>query len=236
MALFLRHRPESHGMLPDGEDVTPERKMAIASEVVEGFTTRQALKERNLWLLSLTFMLSMAPLNAVGIFMIPYLTDPKDEHGLAIVGGIAGAAVTIMTLTSLVGRFGFGWLGDRYDIRRILIWCFVMQSAGLVVLAFVQNLWHLIPFFILFAPSYGGLIVLRPVIFANYFGRRSLGAIQGLSMSMMTVGGVLTPLLIGSLRDSTGGYSVPFLVLAVVMLLAIPLILCVRHRYIGVTE
>ena len=228
LARVLRHRPEKYGMLPDGDEKPPEEDVPQNHQDIEGLSVRQALKERSFWLLTLTFLMSMAPLNAVAIFIIPYLTDAKEEHGLALAGAMAGAAVMIMTLTSLIGRFGFGWLADYYRPRYILTGLFVLQAAGLAILASVTSLWHLVPFFILFAPSYGGIIAVRPVILAQYFGRQALGMIQGVSMAMMTVGGVLTPLLVGFFRDTTGGYRWPFLVLELLMLVAIPLLLIAR--------
>ena len=231
LALVLRHRPEKHGLRPDGEEPFPvqETSEPVAAGPVEGFTTRQALKDRSFWMLSLTFLLSMPATNAVVIFLIPYLTDPKEQHGLALVGSMAGASVTIMTLVSLIGRFGFGWLADYHNQRYMLMGLFVMQSAGLLVLASVRGIWQLVFFFLLFAPSYGAIIALRPTILADYFGRRSFGMIQGLTLGVMTIGGVLTPILVGTLRDATGGYSWPFFILSLVVLLAIPLLLLARR-------
>jgi len=244
LGLLLRHRPEKYGLQPDGEEWSVEQQAYLESEGVDGLTAKQALRERSFWLLTVVFLLSFAPLNAVAIFLIPYLADPIEEQGLALVGAVAGAAVTIMTLTSLVGRFGFGWLADFREPRYILIILLALQAAGLVVLAYVHSVWHLIPFFILFAPAYGGIIVVRPVIIAEYFGRQALGMIQGVSMAMMTVGGVLTPILVGSLRDVTGGYQWAFLALALGTLVSVPLLLLTRpprrafgrYRVVGGTE
>jgi len=223
LALVLRHRPEKYGLRPDGDEPHSEGETPGSTQEVEGVSIRQALKDKSFWLLTSAFMLSFAPLNAVSIFLIPYLSDPVDDHGLALVGAMAGAAVTIMTLVSLGGRFTFGWLADYRQPRRIIMALLVVQAAGLVVLANAQSAWHLIFFFILFGPAYGGIIAIRPVIIAHYYGRHALGTIQGLTMASMTVGGVLTPLVVGILRDATGGYQWPFLVFALVTLLAVPL-------------
>ncbi|MFO7973513.1 MAG: MFS transporter, partial [Candidatus Hydrogenedentota bacterium] len=244
LAFVLRHRPEKYGLQPDGEEWSVEQQAYVELEKVEGLTARQALKERSFWLLTVIFLLSFAPLNAVAIFLIPYLADPIEERGLALVGAMAGAAVTIMTLTSLIGRFGFGWLVDFREPRHILMVLFALQAGGLVVLAYVQNVWHLIPFFILFAPAYGGIIVVRPVILAEYFGRQAIGMVQGVSMAVMTVGGVLTPILVGSLRDVTGGYQWAFFALALTTLAGVPLLLLTRpprrafgrYRVVGARE
>lgn len=223
LGAVLRHRPEKYGMYPDGDDVPPQAE-TLEAEEVEGLTTRQALKDRSFWLLTVAFLLSFAPVNGVALFLIAYLTDPIDQNGLALAGTIAGAAVPIMTLTSLVGRFGFGWLADYRQPRYILIGLCLLQAGGLVALSMVRSVWHLIPFFILFAPAYGGVIAVRPAIIAQYYGRHALGTIQGLSIAMMTVGGVLTPLMVGTLRDALGGYQWPFFVFAMATLVAVPLL------------
>ncbi|MDY6916553.1 MAG: MFS transporter [Chloroflexota bacterium] len=228
LSLVLRHRPEKYGMHPDGDERPPPAITHVKRQEVEGFSTREALKDRSFWLLTVALMLSFAPLNAVSIFLIPYVSDPIAEHGLALVGAMAGAAVTIMTLTSLAGRFAFGWLADYRQPRHIMMWLLVLQAAGLVALANVHSTWHLIPFFVLFAPAYGGIIAVRPVILAQYYGRHALGMIQGLTMALMTVGGVLTPLVVGFLKDATGGYQWAFLVFAMVTLAGVPLLWLAR--------
>lgn len=230
LSLVLRHRPEKYGLYPDGEEPHYEIETfkSTQEQEVEGLNIRQALKDRSFWLLTVAFMLSFAPLNAVSIFLIPYLSDPIDQHGLALAGAMAGGAVTIMTLTSLGGRFGFGWLADYREPRHIIMGLLIVQAAGLLVLANLRSVWHLIPFFILFAPAYGGVIAVRPVILAHYYGRNALGTIQGLTMATMTVGGVMTPLVVGILRDATGGYQWPFFVFAMTTLLAIPLLWLAR--------
>ena len=222
LAILLRHRPEKYNLLPDGD--TPSNEEVTAEEV-EGCTTREALKYRSFWLLSSVFLISTAALNAVTIFLIPFLTDPKEQHGLALAGGMAGAAVTIMTLSSLAGRFAAGWLSDFYSQRNILIGLFALQAAGLLALAAIHSVWHLVPFFLLFASSYGGIIALRPVILASYFGRRCVGTIHGLVLGLGTTGGVLAPIFVGSLRDTTDGYRWPFFLLALITAMSIPLLL-----------
>ena len=104
-----------------------------------------------------------------------------------------------------------------------------LQSAGLLMLSMVHGVWQLVPFFILFAPSYGAIIALRPIILADYFGRRCFGKIHGLTLGVMTIGGIVAPIFVGSMRDATGSYSWPFFILALAMLLAIPLLLLARR-------
>jgi MFS family permease len=227
LALVLRHRPETYGLHPDGETIAVQ--LQSGSAIIEGYTATQTLRHPSFWLLCSAFMLSMASLNAITIFLIPYLTDPIEQQGLGIPDGIAATAITALTLSSLFGRFGFSTLGDYYDRRRILIGLVLLQATGLSVLALTREAWTLIAFFALFGPSYGGVVAMQPAILADYFGRRSIGMVQGFSMGVMTLGGVLTPLLIGALRDATGGYNAPFLAVAAIALVAAPLLALARR-------
>jgi MFS transporter, OFA family, oxalate/formate antiporter len=226
LALILKHSPEKYGMQPDGAKEPSSKDIPGAQS---GFTIRQALKDRSFWLFSFVFALSFASINAVTLFLIPYLTDPKSEKGLALTGILAGSAVTVTSFVSLAGRLGSGWMSENVNQKYLLMILFLMQAASLVTLAFVGTIWHLVPFFILYSISFGGIIALRPVVLVSYYGRRSLGAIHGLCMAIMTVGGVLSPILVGLLRDSTGSYFWPFIVLSVTTVVAVPLLFFVRR-------
>ena len=50
------------------------------------------------------------------------------------------------------------------------------------------------------------------VVFANNFGRKYLGEIQGLADSLGVLGSALGPFPFGLVRDQTGSYNTAFLV------------------------
>jgi cyanate permease len=58
----------------------------------------------------------------------------------------------------------------------------------------------------LFGLGIGGLLTLLPIAWADYFGRRSYGAIRGLALSLQVLAQAAGPLLSGVLRDATGNY------------------------------
>ena len=74
-----------------------------------------------------------------------------------------------------------------------------MQRIGVVWLASVGVL---------------GLLVL-PLAWADYFGRRSYGAIRGIALTVQVGAQATGPLLSGLLRDLTGGYETSLVVFAV---------------------
>ena len=48
--------------------------------------------------------------------------------------------------------------------------------------------------------------ILHPVLNARYFGRKSLGSIQGTTTMIMTPFSVLAPVYVGWIYDRTGSY------------------------------
>jgi OFA family oxalate/formate antiporter-like MFS transporter len=58
-----------------------------------------------------------------------------------------------------------------------------------------------------FGLGVGGLLVMLPIAWADYFGRRSYGAIRGIALTIQVLAQASGPLLSGVLRDATGGYE-----------------------------
>ena len=52
----------------------------------------------------------------------------------------------------------------------------------------------------------GGILTVLPIAWADYFGRKSFGAIRGVALSIQVVAQATGPLVSGILRDQTGDY------------------------------
>ena len=91
--------------------------------------------------------------------------------------------------------------------------------------AFVQNVWQAGIVLSLIAIGIGGANPIRTALLADYFGTRSFGAINGVAMTVGTLGAFLGPWLLGLSVDATDGYTLGFVSTGLVALLAIPAIL-----------
>lgn len=60
-----------------------------------------------------------------------------------------------------------------------------------------------------------------PAFTADYFGAKYAGAIYVTMLTAWSVGGILGSILIAQVKDRTGGYTVAFGVIAVVMLVSL---------------
>ena len=66
-----------------------------------------------------------------------------------------------------------------------------------------------------FGLGIGGLLTMLPIAWADYYGRRSYGAIRGLALTVQVLAQATGPLLSGVLRDATGTYDLSLGVCAV---------------------
>ncbi len=225
-SLFLRHRPEQYGYLPDGSSSvaleTQPSGVKIAPPAEVEFTAACALKTRTFWLVAFTFAIQYMVLNAVTLHVMPYFAS------LGLPEGLAAIVAMFIPLASIAGRLSFGWLGDVLDRRYALALGFLFQTAGLAFFCYGHVLWQFIAFLALFGPGFGGTMALRPAILREYFGRISFGSIFGLVMVVTTVGAIFGPAFAGWVFDVEGSYKVAWLIFTLATMAAVPLVLAIR--------
>jgi len=136
------------------------------------------------------------------VFLVPYAkAQGIDEVAAASLVGIIGGA-------SIVGRLGFGALGDKISSIRLFQTTFFMVAISyLVWLLASDSFTLLILYAALLGAGYGGFIVLSPTVAAEIFGLVGLGTILGAMYTAAGFGGLLGPTLAGYLIDNTGSYN-----------------------------
>jgi MFS family permease len=236
LGLVFRHRPQPYGYLPDGEvpeTIPPDAKASATTLITKtssapttDFTARQAIVTRTFWMLVLFGLLTGFAQSAIFVHEMPYLTS------VGISREIAGWVILGITGSSLIGRLGFGWLGDRYDKRYLLAIGAAMQCIGVFIFAGISSPWMLIPFLLFFGPGYASQIPLYPAIRADYFGLKQFATIGGLMSLGWTVCGILAPVLAGWVYDTWGTYRPIWLAYAIITAIGIPTVLWIKRRQV----
>jgi MFS family permease len=216
LSFFLRHSPERCGLLPDGEPSAPSvydaQQTGRTVEVVEAdFSLRASMATSAFWILTLCFFMHQITQATVFVHLIPYLID------LGIDSTSAASVITFIVVTSSAGRYGFGWLGDRFNKKWLLVILFVIQPIAIFSLLRARLLMDIIPFVLLYSISYGGLIVVRATITGDYYGRKNFGKIFGTIQGFSTFGGIAGPVLAGLMYDIHGSHQMAFASFAVMM-------------------
>jgi MFS family permease len=234
LSSLMRHKPSKYGYLPDGarseETSKPESAPGFksiketAKEPARSFTVKEAVRTRAFWLLSGVAFFQFVGASAVMVHIVPYL------ESVNISTTMAATTVTGVTVCSLIGRLGFGFLGDFANKRYLIAIGITLQMIGIFVLSFIDmdRVWIIIPFLLTYAPGFGATMPLRPALQADYFGTDNYGTIMGLMMLVSMVGGLASPIVAGWIFDVTGSYNLAWLIYAMVTLPAIPFMLLAK--------
>lgn len=238
LSSLMRHKPGQYGYLPDGESPATVSKSADSFSIhpsneipqsepeteVQSLAPREALRTRSFWLLTAVGFFQFIGASAVMVHVVPYL------ESVGIPNTTAATTVTGITLCSLIGRLGFGFLGDFINKRYLIAIGIALQAIGVLILSFISadRMWVIIPFLLTYAPGFGATMPLRPAIQADYFGLKSYGTIMGLMMLVSMPGGLASPVLAGWMFDVTGSYQMAWQWFALITVPAVPLILLAR--------
>jgi len=222
LSFVILNKPEQYGYLPDGKvSREPIPNLDAQDKDVE-IGLREAFRKRFFLYLNMVEVIRMMTLFAVVTHVMPYLSSvgmPRPTAGL-----VAGA----IPLFSIIGRFGFGWLGDVFDKRHIMAWTFCFLGLGTLAFCYVHTRWVIFLFLFLFSPGFGGGSILRGSILRDYFGRASFGKMLGIVMGSAAIGGIIGPTVAGWVFDTLGSYHVIWLAFCGLSGLAIGLILRIR--------
>ena len=213
--LIVRRSPEEMGLNPDGaltaiavdesKPSTHSRSSAAQTSRDDVAWTRgEAIRTRAFWLLVITFGISSVGVTGLNLHVYPYVSD------LGYPPVVAAAVMSVIASMQLASPLAWGFLAERIDPRFAAILRFVVQGVGLALAITIGNLSCLYAGFFLYGIGLGGNMVLPDILWANYFGRRSLGAVRGLGLLLSQGLAAMGPPFFGFLFDLTGGYGLSF--------------------------
>jgi MFS family permease len=136
--------------------------------------------------------------------------------------GAAAAVSSVTTFSATSGVVGllFGLLLRRIGVKMGLAISGVALSLSSILIARVTTPVEALTSAALFGAAMGGIHTALPVAWADYFGRRSFGAIRGVALAIQVTAQASGPLLSGVLRDATGDYSASLAIFAALGALA----------------
>ena len=231
--IFLRHRPEDMGLLPDGAPPLPDgpgtgdglrkedRGDALSTDTEPLWTRIEATRTGAFWML--TLISSLIPFQQAGInfHLYPFLTDQGFSETTSVL------ILSTVAVTGMVGAPVWGALTERFRIQHLmaanvvgngllflaLYWTILFKVDGplgigiIFLLASLHGIFH------------GGRNPMLPVIWADFFGRRSLGSIYSLANPFYFAANALGPIFAGLCFDLLGSYAFPFYFFVVVFFL-----------------
>lgn len=219
LVFIMRRQPEDIGLLPDGARPVPaagidnaKSESAAVSEASQEFswTAKEAARSWALWLIGASTVIGAWTTSAAGFALVPYLYD---EVGLSKTQAVG--MLSFSTFLS-VSNLGWGYLADLITPRRCLIICLLVSSGALVLLLWVNSLATALVFAVVWGLFSGSLGSLEHMVIAQYFGRRSYGAITGIIQPFSTfalgMGPAVAAVMVEAMGNSITLYVVVFFV------------------------
>ncbi|HEX2930017.1 MAG TPA: MFS transporter, partial [Candidatus Binatia bacterium] len=229
--LFMRRSPEEMGLLPDGcpvkvkEAVAKPQKRRYAKRTgadnVE-WSRREALRTPVFWLIASTFGVAQIGVTGLNLHVFSYVTD--QGHSTLVAASVMSIIAVMQFSTPIV----WGMLADRMDNGILNMAKCGLQGAGLLLALSLPGMTSLYAGFFVYGIGMGGTAVLAETIWADFFGRVSLGKIRGMGSlvtSLFSAGG---PPFFGLLFDHTHSYHLSFNIFICMLFTSAVLSLCLR--------
>lgn len=210
--LLLRPSPAAMGLAPDG--APPGDGAQAQGAAVPAIAFSEAVRSRYFLAVSIAYLFLLGA-QVAAIAHLYHLVSTR-------VGFEAAAlAVSVLAISSTLGRFGGGWLLLSVRTRSFALAMMFTQMVALALLALAWEQWAILACVTLFGLTIGNSLMLHPLLLAEPFGTRDYGRIYALSQMLTVVGVAGCPALVGILFDTSGGYGVPFTVIAGLSLLGL---------------
>jgi MFS family permease len=144
-------------------------------------------------------------LNGVTIHFYPFIA----EKGIS--PELGAAAMTTFAFCCAIVKIPWGFLAERIPVRFCIIAIYTGCAAGLAILLISERTIFVFLYAVVYGIALGGLMVLREVLFADYYGREFIGTIRGVVMPLNLIAMAGGPFFAAWIHDVTGGYKIPYM-------------------------
>ena len=208
--LLIVQRPEDMGLRTDGDPEEPGPSGSDTGPTAEpAWTLRAAMRTPALWILAGSVGTLFLVQAGVNTHLAAYLRD----QGLSV--ALAGVGLSINAVFMGAGSLAWGWLVEKFPDRYVLAG--VAASVGGTVALFltISSAAEALIYSGLFGFAVGGMLSVPPVAYANYYGRRSLGAIRGVTEPFTTLEQAVGAVVAGLVFDYTNSYEIAIIAFAI---------------------
>jgi len=225
LAVALRENPEKTRNVPISSELSNDEKTQISSKLVpamQGVSLSQALKTRSFWIIQIIWILYSLSIVLILTHIVPHTTDMdipvvKASVVLSIMGGFA-----------VISRLITGRISDVVGRKKPAIGYALLGAGALILLIWSDNLWLFYLFAAVYGMYWGGIGVALLALSPDIFGQRCIGTIMGVLETGYSIGAAIGSVTGGIIFDTTGSYSMAFVIASVCILLTIPLVTMTR--------
>jgi MFS family permease len=234
-AIFLKHRPEDIGLLPDGDSMDDMPKEASFDPVASSLKKqdlKDLMKTGRFWSVILFPSLIVFGIYIVIVHHVRYLVD------LGVSKMWAASLFAVMGAISGGFRFLWGWLSDRigreitYTLGGI---CFSLGILALLLFQYIPSLLLLYFFAFFFGAGWGSTAPMFMSISGDLYKGKNFGLIYGMVEGNIGVGAAVGTWVGGYIFDQTKNYLWAFILAILISFISVFLVWYIapgKHRRI----
>jgi OFA family oxalate/formate antiporter-like MFS transporter len=194
---FMENPPV--GWVPDGWNPGATEK---TNRVTRDFTFGEALKTWQWYALWLLLFLN----TSAGISIISQ-EAPMFQELTGVSAIVAASMVGLVSIGNAFGRIFWAFTSDYLSRRYTFLAMFLLQAVLFWLLPSLNATVPLTVVTFVVLMCYGGGFGTMPAFAADYFGPRYVGPIYGLMLTAWGFASAFGPLLIATMRQSSGNYA-----------------------------
>ena len=182
---------------------------SIAVDKIDTFISiKSILKKRSFYLLAIGSMCSIGAVGGVFQHLKLYLKD------LEFTQSQAGNIMSLVLLSSLIGRVIMGWLADIIRRKYVMILIYMIVASAIPLLLFPDFPGRMYIFAVIFGLGLGGDYMIIPLMAGDLFGVKVLGRVMGIILVSDGVADAVSPVIVGYLyNDVSKSYTIGFIML-----------------------
>ena len=220
-AIIMRRRPEDIGQYPDGiepvsaevaeprgeqQPEAPVQKVAPTLEPI--WSRKEVLMTSTFWLLAACYAVDSLAYQGINISLAPYIEDLG--YGDAMKASVVTFRAIVMGLVLPM----VGFVAEHAHRGRVRAAPFLVQGLGAFLFLLAGNpifLWVAVA---VYGAGFSGVGVTQEVVWANYYGRLSLGLVRSLGFLIGFGFGAIGPIFMNAIFDIFGSYRPAFMLFA----------------------
>ena len=203
---LMRNRPADIGIEPYGarpSDPLPVRLEKGMERLRIAVFNKNIRRTRPFWNLPLIHGLGCAGHGIILIYVAKYAIDTGVFDSLAT----AGIILSIISLVSIISRFGTPVLAEIYGTRRMMAVSLTIQGLTVPIIMFgPAEPWLFYMFAVSFGIGFGGEWTGYLIINRQYFGDGPMGTVYGWQTTGALMGHFIATALAGLIMYATGSY------------------------------
>lgn len=203
-ALYIA-KPEE-GWLPKGmkEGKSAAGGVKVKKDLAQ-LLANEAVRTKRFWLLWVMMFVNISS----GIMIIS-VASPMAQEKVGMTAAAAAAMVGIMGLFNGGGRIGWAAASDYLGRTNVYTIFFSVQLVLFLLLPQISDPLLFQVFILVIMTCYGGGFASLPAYIGDLFGTKQLGAIHGYLLTSWSAAGVVGPMIVAYIRDTTKSYDSAF--------------------------